>query len=267
MTVFAVSYDPVEVLAEFSEAHGISFPLLSDEGSQVMERLGLLNQHVAEQQAFFGMPVKDRHRGIPYPGTFVLDERGVVTAKHFEQSYRERPSGEYLLHELGGEVDAAAVKVAARDEGIEFAAWSASGRFRPLEKTVLHLRIALAPGRHAYVPPVPPGYVALAVDIEPQEGIRGWPVRLPAGSAHRVRGLDAQFRVVDGAVDLTVACMISGRRYFIDGRPRPEPLENRDVTVALRVAYQTCTDAVCSAPGVQRLLLRLLEEDLVDTGH
>jgi hypothetical protein len=97
--------------------------------------------------------------------------------------------------------------------------------------------------------------------------MRAWPARLPGGSAHRVRGLDEDFRVVDGTVDLTVACMISGRRYLIDGRPRPEPLENREVTVGLLVTYQTCTDDVCSAPGVQRLLLRLLEEDLVDTGR
>lgn len=265
MAVFAISYDPVTVLADFSAAHGISFDLLSDEGSQVMERLGLLNRHVAGQQAFFGMPVKDRHRGIPYPGTFVLDERGVVTARHFEQSYRERPSGEYLLHELDGEVPAAAVREAARDEGIEFTARSASGRFRPLQKSLLQLRIALAPGRHAYVAPVPPGYAALAVEVEPQEGVRGWSPRLPAGSAHRVRGLDEEFHVVEGVIDLAVPCMIAGRRYLVDGRPRPEPLDNPAATVVLRVTYQTCTDHQCSAPGIQRLPLRLQEEDLVDT--
>ena len=48
--IFAVSYDPVGVLARFAEQHDISYTLLSDEGSRVITDLGLLNQHVAEQQ-------------------------------------------------------------------------------------------------------------------------------------------------------------------------------------------------------------------------
>ena len=38
----AVSYDPVPVLADFATRRGITFPLLSDNGSAVITRYGWL---------------------------------------------------------------------------------------------------------------------------------------------------------------------------------------------------------------------------------
>lgn len=90
--LFAISYDPVAVLAAFAQSHDITFPLLSDEGSRLIRGLGLENQHVAAQQAYYRKPVTDRYRGMPYPGTFLLDEDGVIRGRQFEQSYRWRPS-------------------------------------------------------------------------------------------------------------------------------------------------------------------------------
>lgn len=93
--------EPVEVLRDFTREHGITFHMLSDEGSEVIRRLGMLNTQIAEQQAYYGFAVTERHRGLPHPGTFVLDEHGVVTDKHFDQSYRDRPSGDFLLSQTG----------------------------------------------------------------------------------------------------------------------------------------------------------------------
>jgi peroxiredoxin len=39
----AISYDPVEVLAAFASQHTITYPLLSDVGSVVIKRFGILN--------------------------------------------------------------------------------------------------------------------------------------------------------------------------------------------------------------------------------
>jgi len=92
VAVFGLSYDAVDVLARFAEQRGITFALLSDEGSHAIRELGLRNEHVAEQHAFYGVAVRDEHHGVPYPGTFVLDEHGGVAGKYFEQSYRVRPT-------------------------------------------------------------------------------------------------------------------------------------------------------------------------------
>jgi hypothetical protein len=73
---------------------------------------------VAEQQAFYGVPVRDFHYGIPYPGLFVLDEEGVVVEKRFEQSYRHRPNAVAWAEEFAGAPPAVAVVARGAGPGL-----------------------------------------------------------------------------------------------------------------------------------------------------
>ena len=86
----AVSYDPVPVLADFASRRGITFPLLSDEGSALIKRCGIFNTTVAPDSPTYG---------IPFPGTFILDAKGVVTSRFFEAAY----SGAEHDHQRAGE--------------------------------------------------------------------------------------------------------------------------------------------------------------------
>ena len=88
----AVSYDSPATLTDFAGRRGITFPMLSDTGSAVIKRYRLLNRQVPE-----GTP----QYGIPYPGTFVLDAHGVVTARYFEEAYQERTTVESILTHIG----------------------------------------------------------------------------------------------------------------------------------------------------------------------
>jgi len=84
--VMAISYDSVEVLKRFAEKSQITFPLLSDAGSRTIDAFGIRNA---------GAP--ERWRGIPHPGTFILDRRGVVRAKLFHEGYRQRHTSADLV--------------------------------------------------------------------------------------------------------------------------------------------------------------------------
>jgi peroxiredoxin Q/BCP len=84
----AVSYDEPEVLRTFAASRGITFPLISDRDSAIIKRFGLLNTTVAP-----GTP----SYGIPFPGTFIVDRRGVVRSRHFENAYQERATVASLL--------------------------------------------------------------------------------------------------------------------------------------------------------------------------
>ena len=44
----AISYDSVEVVADFAERRGITFPLLADSDSSVIADFGILNTVAAE---------------------------------------------------------------------------------------------------------------------------------------------------------------------------------------------------------------------------
>ena len=48
---------------------------------KVIRDLSLLNETIPKNQPFFG---------VPYPGTFILDAKGVIVAKYFEDDYRQR---------------------------------------------------------------------------------------------------------------------------------------------------------------------------------
>ena len=79
--VIAISYDAPETLKKFSDSRGITFPLISDGGSAIITKYGLLNETVDP---------KSRTYGIPHPGTFVVDRKGVVQSRFFEDAYQER---------------------------------------------------------------------------------------------------------------------------------------------------------------------------------
>ena len=71
--VVGVSPDKVEVLKKFSDQAELGFPLLSDEGSKAIRAFGILHQ-----------------RGLPHPGTILIDKQGVIRAKIFREGYRKR---------------------------------------------------------------------------------------------------------------------------------------------------------------------------------
>ncbi len=87
--VIAVSYDPVEALAKFAKSPKakIAYTLLSDPESKVIKAFGVYNKEVA----------KSRIAGVPYPGTFILDEKGVIRAKLFFDGYRARHDADAII--------------------------------------------------------------------------------------------------------------------------------------------------------------------------
>ena len=95
VTLIAPSYDEPDALEAFAEWAGITFPLLSDPGSEVIRDFGILNTLIAE----------DDHPwfGIPFPGTYVTGADGVITAKFFANNLALRPGVDLLLRAALGE--------------------------------------------------------------------------------------------------------------------------------------------------------------------
>jgi peroxiredoxin len=81
-----ISYDSVDTLANFSKTNKIAYPLLSDSDSKTIGDYGLLNKEAKGAQA-----------GIPYPGTMVVDQQGVIRAKLFLDGYKDRHATDALI--------------------------------------------------------------------------------------------------------------------------------------------------------------------------
>src|SRR5262249_20229599 len=82
VTLVAVSYDPAEALAKFAEQKHITYPLLSDADSKIIEAYGLRDP---------------KGQGYAIPGTVILDKDGVVRQKLFEIGYVKRHSTDALI--------------------------------------------------------------------------------------------------------------------------------------------------------------------------
>lgn len=89
--IAAISYDKVRDLERFHKKWRVGFPLLSDEGSNMIDALGLRNPHYEEGHYA---------HGVPYPVILVLDRDKKITAKLLRESYRERPEPEVLIETL-----------------------------------------------------------------------------------------------------------------------------------------------------------------------
>jgi peroxiredoxin len=241
IAVFGISYDPVDVLARFAATYGITFSLLSDEGSTVIRRLGMLDEQVYEHHAAFGVTDRqDRFWGVPYPGEFLLDERGVVTQKRFQKNYRERETSQTIL-EQGFGVDASSHGPEARTEagGVAVRAFPDAGAYRIYQRLRLNVQVVVPSGWHVYGLPIPEGYVPLSVSVAPVEGLEvGEPV-LPTPHPFRVEGLEEQFFVYDGTVSVAVPLVFTKNVG--------------DQTLQIEVRFQACSTDQCQRPNRVRL--------------
>jgi peroxiredoxin len=64
---------------------------IADAVSAIIRKYGLLNETVYP---------KSRTYGIPHPGTFVVDRKGVVRSRFFEDAYQERYTAATILSTL-----------------------------------------------------------------------------------------------------------------------------------------------------------------------
>ncbi len=252
VALFGISYDAVSILATFAETHGIGYALLSDAGSLVMRRLGLLNERVQEDHAVYGIVPNSRHANLPYPGVFVLDETGTITQKRFYESYRERDTGAGLIAETLGILDGEhRVEMAVDRDTVRVRAWLDSPTYCAFQRLLLTVELAIAPGFHVYGNPIPPGYMPLSVAVAPIPGLDLRPIRWPSPLPFRLDGIDEKFWVHEGTVRASLPFAFTA------------PPGGGDHVIRATVRYQTCSASTCHPPTAVELEMRVREAALV----
>jgi hypothetical protein len=235
VAVFAISYDPVEVLAAFAEKHGITFDLLSDQGSRVIRELGLEDVDILAHQAFYGIEPRPRYAGLPFPGQLLLNADGTVHQKRFYSSYRERETGVAAL-ELGFGLGASTerAKVEARRPGVTVRAALDSTHYRFFQRHWLTIDLEPATGLRIHGPEQAAGHVPLIVEIEPVDGlVVGEPTFSPT-IAVRLAHLGEAIPMFEGNARIMIPLTFQRREG--------------DVRLVLRVEYQACADSECMLP-------------------
>jgi peroxiredoxin len=230
--VAVVTYDPVAVLADFAARRGITYPLLSDTGSKTITAFGILNTTV---------PPDDKMSfGIPFPGTFLLDTKGVVTSRFFEPAYRDRVTVGSVLARLGNRLDVPVTKVTSPQMNVT--AYATDSVVAPGTNFSLVLDVVPGPKMHVYAPGVT-GYKPIALTLQPPPGVQVKAAQFPKSEEYyfaplkeRVQVYQRPFRIVQ---DLAVDASPEGRAVLKGVST---------LVVKGTLTYQACDDKLCYTP-------------------
>ncbi len=248
MKLYAISYDDQTVLREFAEKQGIPFPLLSDLDSAVIRNYGILNDRIGEDDGFLW--------GVPYPGVYVTDERGVVVAKFFHDTYKKRDSPETLIDAALGRVslhdDAPRVRSESGDVRITAAIHGGRGTIRQGIVRKVVVRFELRAGLHLYGEPAPEGMIPTMVMVVGPPGlVVGDPV-FPPTTMLPVPGLDVELCVFGESFDVVIPIHAVGE---LASETRPLDLDSIPIDIAIR--YQACDNDQCLLPRSEKLRIEV----------
>ena len=229
-----MSYDGPEVLRHFSERMGgFHFPLLSDEGSKVIRAFGIFNHNVPEGHEWYGMP---------FPGTFLVDENGVVRAKYFEQMHRQRYTADSILvREYGG---AGGKRVEAVTDHLRLEAFSAQDVASRGNRVTLAFDLHLPPKMHVYAPGVK-GYRPISIEVDENPSLLAHETNFPESEVLHLEAIKETVPVYHGRARILKDVTISPR------------FRDEKIGIPVTFSYQACDDRVCYPPTSVKLALEL----------
>ena len=231
MNLVAVSYDPVPVLKDFAERRQISFPLLSDAGSATIKRYGILNTTIDPNNALYG---------YPFPGTFILDPKGIVRSRTFEPIYQERNTISSILVRLGGQIDAPAAKI--NGAHVDVTSYSTDQVAAPGTHFSLVLDVVPGPRVHVYAPGAT-GYKPVRIVLQPQPGVVVRNAQFPTAEDYFFQPLNEHVQVYQHPFRIVQDVMLDPSR---DAAAVLN--EAKSVTITGTFEYQACDDKVCFTP-------------------
>ena len=272
--VAAISYDSEAVLADFSRRRGITFPLLSDDDSEVITEFGILNTVAAEAQGPNGDDpevVADVARyvsvfgaspmivGTPFPGTFMLDRTGRVTSRFFEEFYRERNTTANVMLKLGaGLSPIAAIKGSTAH--LKFTAYPSNPNVTRGTRFSVAVQVEPNPDVHVYAPGAEAmGYRVVSLNLAPVPHVRFEPVEFPASEIYHFEPLDERVPVYQSPFTLLQEAVVAATPETEEALAQLDAL-----TLSGTFDYQACDDRLCFEP-VSVPLSFTLDLDLLDS--
>jgi len=232
--VAAISYDSPDVLRHFSaRVGGFAFPLLSDPSSAVIRAFGIFNHNIPEGHEWYG---------IPFPGTFLVDENGIVRAKYFEQMHRQRYTADSILVREYGASGGKRVEVVT--DHLRLEASPAQDVASRGNRLTLALDLDLPPKMHVYAPGVQ-GYRPISVEIEDHPFLLSHATDFPEPEILHLEAIDETVPVYHGRVRILKDVTLSPR------------LRDEKIAIPLSFSYQACDDRVCYPPSQVKFSLEV----------
>lgn len=228
----AVSYDSVAILASFAKRKNITYPLLSDPDSTTIRAFKILNETIPKDNPFFG---------VPHPVTYIVDAKGIIRSRHFEDDFRERETlASILVKEFDFKTGAAETVITTKH--LTLTASSSNPVIRGGEHITLRLDLVLNPKMHVYAPGVQ-GYIPIDWKMENSPAYDGLALQLPKAKTLYLQAIDEKVPVYDGTFTIRRELKIAPAAKL------PSLLDTgRNLIVRAIFTYQACDDHMCYIP-------------------
>jgi hypothetical protein len=180
-------------------------------------------------------------RGIPFPGTFVLDPDGRVAQRFFEDSYRERATASSLTLSLAGGTVVEGTKVST--DHLELETHPSDASIALGNRFALVVNVTPGPGMHVYAPGAD-SYRIVALNVAPQPHVQLAPVAYPPSEIYFFEPLNERVPTY-------------GRPFTLVQYVLPEATQEAQaafkgqdrLTLTGTLEYQACDDKICYNPA------------------
>jgi|SoiMetStandDraft_5_1073268.scaffolds.fasta_scaffold09189_3 peroxiredoxin len=248
-----ISYDSQEILASFSKQHGITFPLLSDVGSETIKRYGILNTVAEEGLGPNGNDpaiiaavklyvsangANERQRGIPFPGTFIVDRTGRVKARFFEDSYTVRNTVSNIRVRLN-EPNTTVVGTRIGSQHLDVVTYPSDAAIAPGNRFSVVAQIMPHKGLHVYAPGAK-NYKVIDLKVLPAQYIRTLKPVYPRSEIYFFKPLNERVPTYQNTFTISQDIVLDGQastRTALNGRT--------SMTIGGVLTYQACDDRLC----------------------
>jgi len=254
--IAVISYDSREVTAGFAAQHGISFPMLSDVGSDVIRRFDLLNPVPewafgenaddpavqADVQTYVSVVgPRENMIGMAFPGTFMLDSDGRVTSRYFEDFYIERNTVSSIVMRLDDEIEPVNAVLISTPQ-LELTTWVSEPTLAPGNRFAIMLAVEPNEGMHVYAPGAA-DYRVIGFELEAHPWIEQLPVRYPASTPYYFEPFDETVPVYEEPFEIVQELILAGTL-----EAQREMRDQQDVTISGTLEYQACSETICYPP-------------------
>jgi DsbC/DsbD-like thiol-disulfide interchange protein len=177
---------------------------------------------------------------VPFPGTFVLNRNGVVTARFFEPAYQERSTVASIMARLGNDVAAPATKVSSPQ--LEITSYLSDSAVAPGTHFSIVLDVRPAPGIHVYAPGVV-GYKPIGVTVQPTSGLLIRQAQYPPSEIYLFKPLNERVEVFQRPFRIVQDLAIDASPQGVAALKDVSTLKINGV-----LHYQACDDRICFTP-------------------
>ena len=234
VNVAAVSYDSPAILVDFTKRRSITYPLLSDTNSALIDKFGIRNPQADGIEA-----------GIPFPGYYLIDRDGTIQKRFFETAYVNRLTANNLYQYLyGASPLPTPTKQFASTPHVTITTTQSDTEVTPGQ--VVRLIVNITPGAdtHIYAPGAEKQqYHVTSLTIHPSDLYATTATSYPKSELLDFPELKETVPVYTGQTTFTASVAAVVSRANI-----PLFAQNPHLAVKGELEYQACTATVCFPP-------------------